>query len=190
MRLSVTVAVLVVAALCTPPASAAQRTLDIDLEATSVVFSLGAALHTVHGTMRLRTGKILFDLDTGAAAGEVVFDARATETGNRRRDLNMHREVLESGSYPRISFRPTAVAGELVEGRRNRITLTGLVSVHGSDHLLEIVAEVGVAGTRLSGDASFDVPYVEWGMHDPSGLLLRVDKTVHVTLDVHGTVTP
>ena len=55
---------------------------------------------------------------------------------------------------------------------------------------------VGYRGTRDMGarfgfDASFSVPFVEWGLVDPSNFLLKVGKEVPVTIHAKGvTVQP
>ena len=49
---------------------------------------------------------------------------------------------------------------------------------------------VEVDGDRLTGTATLEVPYVEWGMKDPSKLLLRVEKFVTVEIDLEGSLEP
>ncbi len=46
--------------------------------------------------------------------------------------------------------------------------------------------EVEIAGGHVKATSTFKVPYVSWGLHDPSGFMLRVDKEVTVTLKVEG----
>jgi hypothetical protein len=43
---------------------------------------------------------------------------------------------------------------------------------------------------HVTARGSLTIPYVEWGLDDPSFLLLRVSKTVDVTLEVAGTLRP
>ena len=45
------------------------------------------------------------------------------------------------------------------------------------------------AETRLDASGTFSVPYVEWGMKDPSKAFLRVGKAVDVTIDAKGALT-
>ena len=41
-------------------------------------------------------------------------------------------------------------------------------------------------GTEFSGTGKFVVPFVDWGMKDPSNFLFKVDKTVEVQLVAAG----
>jgi hypothetical protein len=45
----------------------------------------------------------------------------------------------------------------------------------------------GGAAKRLDATGSFSVPYVEWGMKNPSKPFLRVGKAVEVSVDAKGT---
>ena len=65
------------------PLAAAERLLVLDPEATSITFALKATLHKVRGRLHATGGEIRFDLETGAAAGEMRIDARRAETGRR-----------------------------------------------------------------------------------------------------------
>jgi hypothetical protein len=45
-----------------------------------------------------------------------------------------------------------------------------------------------VQNDLVTATTTFAVPYVAWGMKDPSNLVLRVDKTVDVRVVLTGTV--
>ncbi len=52
------------------PASVAQETLvTLDPAGAQIEFTLGATLHTVHGSFKLKHGEIRFDPATGSASG-------------------------------------------------------------------------------------------------------------------------
>lgn len=169
------------------PARAGVVTLDP--ERTAIAFTLGATLHTVHGTARLKSAAIRFDPESGEASGEVVIDARSLETGNARRDATMHAEVLESATWPEIRFTPRRVDGRFEPDGRSDLTLAGTVAIHGAEHDLSIAVQVTAAPGRLTGAARFEIPYVAWGMKDPSVFVLRVEKSVQVAIAFEGRWT-
>jgi polyisoprenoid-binding protein YceI len=156
--------------------------LRIDPAQTQVEFTLGAVLHTVHGTFRLQRGEMSFDPATGSASGELVVDATSAASGNDARDKDMHTKVLESGRYPEIVFRPDRVVGKVAAEGPSQVRLHGIFSIHGAEHEIEIPAEVEAAGGQYRATVKFSVPFVEWGMKDPSTLFLRVDKRVDITI--------
>ena len=184
-RILAAAAILAVAGL----AQTAQQTLTLD-SGQVLNFSLGSTLHTVHGSIPLAGGVILFDLETGKASGEVQVEARAAETGNDKRDKKMHSKVLESESFPEIVFSAESIEGELIDGQSSRVTLKGQIRLHGSEHPAQIEAEVTQAGTHITANGALSIPYVAWGLDDPSVFVLRVDKIVEVDLKVRGTLAP
>ena len=82
------------------------------------------------------------------------------------------------------------MSGELVDGKDSRLTLGGVVLIHGSEQPLEIAAQVRREGRSVQAEAEFVVPYVEWGMNDPSGVIVRVKKELQVRVEVHGELSP
>ncbi len=170
--------------------SAAQRTLQIDPTTSRVSFTLKSTLHTVDGRLTLTRGEIQFDPTTGKASGEVVLDARRTETGNADRDQKMHRKVLESELFQEIVFVPERMTGEVPSTGEGQIELEGAVTVHGASHPVAMIVRVTREGDRVHAIAALPIPYVEWGMKDPSVLVLRVAKEVNVALDIEGRLSP
>jgi polyisoprenoid-binding protein YceI len=160
---------------------------------TRVEFTLGATLHTVHGVFKLKSGQIHFDPAIGKARGAVILDATSGNTDNSSRDKKMHTEILESAKFPEIAFSPTQVTGPLVEmlaGKPVQLQVAGVFRLHGQDHAMTIpvaVAPVSGAGRggQLEASTKFDVPYVKWGLKNPSTFLLHVSDTVN--LEIHST---
>jgi len=191
MKLRPAALVAVIAALSiAAPARAAEQTLRLDPAACRVAFTLKATMHTAKGTLPLREGEIRFDLETGRAGGRVVLDARRATTENEGRDEKMHAEVLESERFPEIVFVPAEARGSLDASGSGTVVLAGTLAIHGAEHPLTVTASVKTQGERLAAEGSFTIPYVEWGMKDPSVFVLRVAKVVDVHVEAAGTVAP
>jgi polyisoprenoid-binding protein YceI len=168
------------------PAAAEQVVVQLDPEATEVSFVLGATGHDVHGTFGFDEGTIRFDPGTGEASGELVVDAADAETGNGSRDKTMHKKVLESDRFPRIVFHVEQVEGALPEQGHGTLQLHGTMEIHGTEHPMTMPAELDRQGETVHATTHFDVPFVDWGMEDPSILFLRVEKSVAVTVETEG----
>ncbi len=177
------------AALSAQP-SAGMLTVELDPEATQVTFEVGATGHDVEGSFAFKEGQISFDPATGKASGELVVDATSGKTGNGSRDKTMNKKVLESDEFPTFVLRPEAVVGELAAEGASTVTIKGVLEVHGGTHPVEIEAELERTGDGFTATARFEVPYVEWGMHNPGILFLRVDDVVHVTVEAEGRLLP
>lgn len=166
-------------------AGAAESKLHLAPETTEVRWTLGDVLHTVHGTFKLRRGEIVFDAESGKASGEVVVDAASGESGSGARDGRMHKNVLESAKYPDISFTPDRIEGKVDLAAVSNVKLHGTFHIHGAAHEISVPVKVTASGERLDVELQFAVPYVEWGMKDPSTFILKVNKSVEI--DVHAT---
>src|ERR1700740_2150157 len=92
-----------------PPAS--EIVLGLDPAQSKVHWTLGTTVHTVHGTFAFKSGTLHVDPATGTAGGEIAVNATSADSGNDSRDKKMHKDVLESGKYPDVIFRPDRVEG-------------------------------------------------------------------------------
>jgi polyisoprenoid-binding protein YceI len=165
------------------------RTLTLDPQATEIRFTLDATLHTVRGTARLVRGTVRFQALPGPARGEVVIDARSAETGNAARDAKMHEDVLRSQEHPLMVLTPERLEGQLRGEGPSALTLHGTLRLAGQDHRIELPVEVEFDGERARARTRFAIPYVAWGLKDPSGFFLRVGKEVTVSVETSGKLT-
>ncbi len=179
----------VLPAVSTLPAHAAQQQLVLSPDETEITIFLEATGHDVHGTFYLQAGTITFDTETGEADGLITVDATRGETGNKKRDRKMHGTVLESDKFPLIQFRPERVHGTVAAQGESQLDLSGKLSIHGSEHDVTLAAEVHREGDQLRAETDVPVPFVEWGMEDPSIFILSVAKVVQVHLSAVGTLS-
>lgn len=170
-------------------AIAQATTLQLDPQRTTITFTLGDVLHTVRGSFRAERGSLNFDPASARLSGEVVVDARSGQTGNGMRDRKMHREVLDSERYPEIIFRPDRVDGTVLLRGKSAVRLHGVLGLHGADHELTVPAQVEMFPDHWTATLHFSIPYVKWGMKNPSTLFLRVSETVDVDVNAEGKIT-
>jgi polyisoprenoid-binding protein YceI len=164
---------------------AADRTIDLTPAATRIAWTLPDPLHTVRGTFQLKRGSITFDPETGKASGSIVVDVASGESGSNARDSRMHANVLESKKFPEAVFTPDHVEGQFALSGGSSVKLHGTFRIHGADHEITMDVQSNVASDQVTADATFDIPYVAWGMKDPSNFLLKVGKTVR--MEIHST---
>ncbi len=164
--------------------------LQFSSATTSIGFTLGDTLHTIHGSFNLKIGDVSYDPATGSVHGSLVVDAASGQSNNRMRDRRMHREILESARFPEIAFRPDRVEGAIANSGASTVQVHGMFSIHGADHELIVPVRVQVFADHWIADANFTVPYVKWGIKDPSNFLLRVSESVEITVHATGAIPP
>ena len=174
--------------LQTSPVATAETILTLDPAQSKVHWTVESTLHTVHGTFALKSGTVQFDPETGKASGEIVVYAPSGESGNDSRDKRMHKEILETAKYPDVVFRPTQVEGKVGQSGASDVKLGGVFSIHGADHDLTALVHAELMGDRWRGTGKFEVPYVMWGIKNPSNFLLKVKPVVNVELEMSGEV--
>jgi len=101
----------------------------------------------------------------------------------------MHKNVLESARFPETTFVPDHFAGKLELNGTSTIQLHGMFTIHGGTHEVTVPAIVTAHDNQMSAVIKFDLPYVAWGMKDPSTLFLKVNKVVSMEIDTSGRIT-
>ena len=168
-------------------AEAQEIVLVLDPTHCKVQYTVDSSLHTVHGTFNMKSGTVHFDPESGKAGGEIVVYATSGESGNNSRDSRMHKEILESPKYPDVVFRPTQVEGKVTRDGNSDVKLHGVMLLHGKEHELVVPVHAELTAGRWTGTTSFPVPYIDWGLKDPSNWLLKVKPVVNIELEMTGS---
>jgi polyisoprenoid-binding protein YceI len=163
-----------------PGASSAtdEIVLELNPAQTEINFTLPDVLHTVHGAFQLKSGFIRFDPSTGKASGAVIVDVTSGASGSPARDRKMHKEILESRRYPEAVFTPERVEGRFSAEGVAELQVHGLFKIHGGEHEMSFQTRVETKGDQLVANMHAILPYVQWGMKNPSTFILRVSDKV------------
>ena len=189
MTRHLTIATLALLAALSPrPAQALPNTLALSADATQVTFLLKGNTHDVHGSLRMESGRIRFDDESGEAEGRILLNALSAASGNARRDRKMHGKVLLSDRFAEIRLDVTGLDGKVLEGS-SEVQVKGALTLLGEAHEIEFPARLEREGAVLKAEADLLIPYVEWGLTDPSMFVFRVDKEVTVHISLEGLIS-
>jgi len=165
---------------------AGQLAFVLDQEKSHVHWTLGTTLHTVHGTFALKPGTVKLDLGPKKASGEVAAYATSGESGNDSRDKKMHKDVLESDKFPDIVFRPDRFEGSVATEGTSSVQLHGTFILHGAEHELTVPMNAELKANHWTATGKFAVPFLQWGLKNPSNFLLKVEPSVNIELQFEG----
>jgi polyisoprenoid-binding protein YceI len=182
--------ILLIAAAALPAALHAQTQdkLSLDTARSEVHFTLTDTLHVVHGTFHLQQGDVTFDPATGKADGSILVDALSGKSGNSIRDRRMTNEELKAPDFKTVAFAPTRFTGTFNPTGDSTLQVHGLFTLLGTPREIDVPMQVQVNGDQIHAIGSFVVPYVQWGLKDPSTFMIHVNKEVRVDLDLSGTL--
>jgi polyisoprenoid-binding protein YceI len=188
------VCIVVISAPCarsqSAPVAAPGINLLLDPAQSQVHYTVDTTLHTVHGTFKLKSGNVHIDPASGKASGEIIVLATSGDSGNSSRDEKMHKEVLESSKYPDVVFHPTQLEGKLAPTGDSDLKLHGIINLHGQEHEIAVALHAHLTSGQWTATANFDIPFIQWGLKDPSNWLLKVKPTVQMELTLAGTSRP
>jgi polyisoprenoid-binding protein YceI len=165
----------------------AQEHYRLDPAASEVHFTLGAAGHDVVGVFHLNGGDFNFNRTTGAMSGKIAADAGSGNSDNKSRDKKMTSDQLKATDFPEIAFTPTKFTGNIQATGDSTIQVEGNFTLLGQNHPLSLPMTVHFDGDHLTASGSFTVPFVTWGVKDPSVMFLKVNKEVKIDLKLNGT---
>lgn len=168
---------------------AQRQSLNVDPAKSEVHFVLGDVLHVVHGTFRIQDGRVELDPTNKQMSGTITVDAGSGNSGNRIRDRKMTDDELEAPSFSTVSFLPRRYIGSLDTAGDSAITVFGSFILLGRPHDISVPMQVHIQGSQYKATGNFEIPYVDWGMKDPSSFIFRVGKEVKINVVVVGSIT-
>jgi polyisoprenoid-binding protein YceI len=151
----------------------------------SCIYFGGSSAHCAR-KFQTEEGSTHFDPATGQASGRLVVDATSAASGSGARDRRMQKNFLENEKFPEITFTPDHFEGRLSPDGESEIDLHGMFGIHGAEHEMTLQTTVQLRGDQLSANTHFVIPYVQWGMKNPSTLFLRVNDKVMIDLQAVG----
>jgi polyisoprenoid-binding protein YceI len=102
----------------------------------------------------------------------------------------MNSDVLDVARYSEVTFAPQSYQGTTATSGESTIQVTGTFTLHGTPHDLTVPMQIHLDGTNLTAKTHFAVPYVQWGLKDPSVFILKVAKEVDIDLSLVGRLSP
>jgi polyisoprenoid-binding protein YceI len=172
-----------------PVAFAQHQTFAVNPDSSQVAFSLGGNTHHVNGTFHVQSGIIDFDRGAQRISGSVVVAAGSGNSGNQGRDKTMNTDVLDLAHFAEVSFVPKSYQGTIAASGDSTIQVTGIFTLHGTSHDLTVPMQIHIDGASLTAKTHFTVPYVQWGLKDPSIFVLKVAKEVDIDLTLMGRLS-
>ncbi len=173
-----------------PYALAQHQDFTVNPNSSQVAFSLGGNAHHVDGTFHVQSGTVSFDRTARTISGSIVVAAGSGNSGDQSRDKKMNTDVLEVARYAEISFVPKSFQGAVAATGDSTIQVTGVFTLHGTPHDLTVPMQIHIDGATLTAKTRFTVPYVKWGLKDPSIFILKVAKEVDIDLTLAGSLFP
>ena len=178
-----------VTGLQVPAALAQHQSFVVNPDGSQVRITLNTTHEGVNGAFHIQSGSIEFDRNTPKMAGSVVVLSASGNTGNGSRDKRMDKEILKVDQYATVSFEPKSYTGALAAEGDSTLQVTGTFTLLGAPHEITIPILVHIEGTAATAKAHFVMPYVQWGVKNPSFLIWKAEDNVAVDLFLNGRLS-
>ena len=182
-------AVFALAAVLAPAALAQHQTFVVNPDASEVKITLKTTHELVNGAFHVQSGSIEFDPSAAKISGAVVVLAGSGKTGNDSRDKKMNKDILKVEQYATVSFEPKTYTGDLAFPGDSTIQVTGIFTLLGTPHEISTPILVQLEGTTATAKAHFVVPYVQWGLKNPSFMIWKADNDVAIDIFLAGRLS-
>jgi len=178
-------AVLALAVILAPAALAQHQTFAVNPDASEVKMTLNTTHEVVNGTFHIQSGFIEFDRSNPKMSGSVTVLAGSGKTGNDSRDKKMNKDILKVDQYTTVSFAPKTYSGTIAPSGESTIQVSGVFTLLGDPHDLTIPMQIHMDGSKATARAQFVVPYVQWGLKNPSFMFWKAENDV-----LHAVIGP
>jgi polyisoprenoid-binding protein YceI len=180
---------LALAVMLAPAALAQHQSFVVNPDASEVRMTLKTTHELVNGAFHVQSGSVEFDRSTPQMSGSVVVLSGSGKTGNDSRDKKMYRDILKVQQYATVSFAPKTYTGAIAPSGDSTVQVTGLFSLLGQPHEITVPMLVHVDGASAIARAHFVVPYVRWGLKNPSFLIWKAEDDVAIDLNLVGAIS-
>lgn len=181
-------AILALAVLLAPAALAQDQTFVVNPDASDVKITLKTTHELVNGTFRIQSGSIEFDRSASKMSGSVVVLAGSGKTGNDSRDKKMNKDILKVDQYTTVSFAPRTYTGTIAPSGDSTIQVSGVFTLLSNPHDLTIPMQIHMDGSKATARAQFIVPYVQWGLKNPSFMFWKAENDVAIDINMIGQI--
>ena len=172
-----------------PIALAQHQTFTVNTDISEIKMTLNTTHEIVHGTFHIQSGSIEFDRMARKISGSVVVLAGSGTTGNGSRDKRMHKDTLKVDQYATVSFVPKTYTGIIAPSGDSTIEVSGVFTLLGTPHDLTIPIQIHLDGSKADAKGHFDIPYIQWGLKDPSFMFWKAEHNVAIDLNLVGQVS-
>jgi polyisoprenoid-binding protein YceI len=181
--------VLALAVVLAPVALAQHQTFAVNRDASEVLMRLNTTHEVVNGVFHLQSGSVDYDRTASRISGVIIIAAGSGKTGNDSRDKKMYKDILKADQFATVSFAPRTYTGTILPTGDSTIQVSGVFTLLGTPHDLTIPLEIHIEGTKASAKAHFVVPYVQWGLKNPSFLIWKAENEVAIDLNLVGQIS-
>jgi polyisoprenoid-binding protein YceI len=143
--------------------------------------NIGAA--TAVGRTPDVTGSLTFDGSTVTAA-EFTADLSTLQSDKAQRDGQLHRQALETDTYPTATFKltqPIDLGAVPADGQVVSATATGDLTIHGTTKSVQIPLEARLPGDVVTVTGSIDIVFADYGISRPNSFMV-------LSIADHGTM--
>lgn len=167
---------------------AQHQTFAVNPDASEVRMKLNTTHEVVNGTFHIESGSVNFDCTHSFISGIVIVSAASGKTGNDSRDKKMDKDILRVDQFTTVSFAPKAYTGVIAASGDSIIQVSGVFTLLGTPHDLTIPMEIHIDGSKATVKAHFVLPYVQWGLKNPSFLIWKAENDVAIDLMLAGNI--
>ncbi len=182
-------AAVALALILAPAALAQHQTFAVNPDASEVKMTLNTTHEVVNGTFHIQAGAIEFSRSATKMSGLVVVAAGSGKTGNSSRDKKMNHDILKVDQFTTVSFAPKTYNGTIAASGDSTIQVSGVFTLLGTAHDLTIPMQIHVDGSKAAAKTRFMVPYVQWGLKNPSFLFWKAENDVAIDLNLIGQIS-
>ncbi|HUZ95074.1 MAG TPA: YceI family protein [Edaphobacter sp.] len=182
-------AVLALAVILAPAALAQHQTFAVNPDASEIKMTLNTTHEVVNGMFRIQSGSIEFDRKNPKMSGSVTVLAGSGKTGSDSRDKKMNKDILKVDQFASVSFAPKTYNGTIAASGDSSIQVRGVFTLLGTAHDLTIPMQIHMDGSKVTAKGQFVVPYVQWGLKNPSFMFWKAENDVAIDLNLVGQIS-